>query len=153
MKSIHVECLPDEALVKKLGFTRKMVTHHSGKSRVFQKLGKVSNHLAMVDEDDPLGPKSNYERNLIRESEAHGIVLFRDNEGNRIFQLKVKLENWIIEQCKVSGTSPRDFGLPVAANEMHDVVNQRISSFEKLIDDLLTKNNPGILYLKKSLSS
>ena len=30
MKNIHVECLPDEYLVKKLGFTRKSITHHQG---------------------------------------------------------------------------------------------------------------------------
>ncbi len=61
MKPIHVECLPDEALVKKLGFTRKMVTHHAGKSRVFTNLKSVVNHLAMVDED-PGSPKSSYEK-------------------------------------------------------------------------------------------
>jgi len=151
MKAIHVECLPDEALVKKLGFARKMVTHHFGKSRVFNKLKSVTNHLAMVDED-PGSSKSDYEKGLIKENEFNGLTLFKDKSGNKILQLRIKLEDWIIEQCKISGIKVTDLGLPVNSSELHDVINQRIDSFEKLIDRLLEKNNPGIERLRKWLN-
>jgi len=55
MKQVHVECLPDEALIIKMGFTWKAVIHHGGKSRVFHKLKSVSNQLALVDEDPGSG--------------------------------------------------------------------------------------------------
>jgi hypothetical protein len=65
MKQIHVECLPDEALIKRLGYTRKVVNHHASKARVFRKLKSVSNQLALVDEDPGSG-KSDNEKKLIR---------------------------------------------------------------------------------------
>ncbi|MCK5136501.1 MAG: ATP-binding protein [Bacteroidales bacterium] len=51
MKVVHVECRPDEVLVTKLGFNRKMIKHHQGKSRVFHSLKLTKDQLAMVDED------------------------------------------------------------------------------------------------------
>ena len=44
---IHVECLPDEALLKKLGFSRKEVEHHGGKSKVFNYISKNENQYAV----------------------------------------------------------------------------------------------------------
>jgi hypothetical protein len=43
---IHVECTPDETLVKKIGFTKKQVTHHAGKARVFATIQESKNQLA-----------------------------------------------------------------------------------------------------------
>ena len=63
MKQLHVECKPDELFVSKLGFNRKSIIHHQGKSRVFNYLRKSKNQLAIVDED-PGSVKSSYERNL-----------------------------------------------------------------------------------------
>ncbi len=102
MKLVHVECLPDEALIKKLGFTRKAVKHHGGKSRVFRKLKSVRNQLGMVDED-PGSAKSDYEQELILIHETFGIKLFSDKSGNKILVLKGKLEDWIISICKNAG--------------------------------------------------
>ena len=59
MKKVHVECRPDELLISKLGYTRKMIVHHQGKSRVFHTLSKNKDLLAMVDED-PGSAKTRY---------------------------------------------------------------------------------------------
>jgi hypothetical protein len=151
MKIVHVECLPDEALIRKLGFTRKDVLHHGGKSRVFNKLHKVSNQLAMVDED-PGSAKTSYQKKLAMVEEAQGIQLFSDKSGNKIIVLKGKLEDWIIATCKAAGVQLSDFSLPEKPNELHAVINQRIDKFENLIDHLLKNKNTGIYQLRSWLS-
>jgi hypothetical protein len=151
MKKIHVECLPDEALVKKLGFTRKMVTHHSGKGRVFHNLKSETNQLAMVDED-PESAKTHYEKNLTFVNESHGIKLYTDKSDNKIIFLKGKLEDWIVALSYQSRIVLSDYGLPEKPNDLHDVINQRLSQFENLIEHLLKINNPHLKQLKEWLN-
>lgn len=152
MKQIHVECLPDETLVKKLGFTRKEVTHHQGKSRVFNKLKSVTNELALVDED-PGSVKTNYEMALALVEESNGIKYYKDNNGNKIFVLKGKLEDWIISICNDHHINISTFGLPEQPNDLHDVINQRINKLEILINHLLEMKNLRIVKLKTWLNS
>jgi hypothetical protein len=151
MKQVHVECLPDEALIKKLGFARKSVKHHAGKSRVFNTLKSVSNQLALVDED-PGSAKSDYEKKLKLLDEIQGIKLCSDNSGNKILILKGKLEDWIVSLCLKADIKLKDFSLPEKPNDLHDVINQRISKFEELIDYLLENNNMEITQLKRWLN-
>jgi hypothetical protein len=146
MGIIHVECLPDETLVKKLGITRKMVHHHAGKSRVFNKLKTTSGDTAMVDED-PGSIKTDYENQLTFIQESFGIKLYKDKRGNKILILKIKLEDWIIAACKVAKVNISDFGLSDRPNDLHEMINQRLSSFEKLIDYLKETNNQNINHL------
>ena len=150
MKEIHVECKPDEALVKKLGFTKKTITHHSGKAKVFGKLIKLTNQIAMVDED-PDSPMSNYEKKLIFLEEEQGVKIYKDNSGNKIITLKVKLEDWIINACKQSKIILSNFGLPDKANELHGTINNKLTNLENLIDELLLMKNPSIVKLKEVL--
>jgi len=37
-------------------------------------------------------------------------------------------------------------------DDLHDVINQKLSKFEELIDELIAKNNPAILKLKAWLN-
>ena len=105
MKQVHVECKPDELLVSKLGFTKKYITHHQGKSRVFHNLQKSISLLAMVDED-PGGPKSSYEKTLKFIEEKHGIKYYTDDNKNKVLILAGKLEDWILDACKLQKINP-----------------------------------------------
>ena len=147
MKQVHVECKPDELLVSKLGFTKKYVTHHQGKSRVFQKLSKSESLLAMVDED-PGSSKTSYEKSLKFIEEKHSIKYFSDKKENKVFILTGKLEDWILNACKLQKIDPIEFGLPANPNKLHDILNNRLDKFEKLTDELIRKKNPSILQLK-----
>ncbi len=147
MKQVHVECNPDELLVSKLGFKRKLITHHQGKSRIFQTLGKKQNQLALVDED-PGSAKTSYEKTLQFIEEFEGIQYFSDQSGNKIFSLKGKLEDWIIKACKINNIRPSAFGLPEKPDDLHDIINQKLSNFEQLINEMIEKKNPAILKLK-----
>jgi hypothetical protein len=151
MKEVHVECLPDEALVKKLGISKKQITHHSGKSRVFAKMKVSKKQIALVDED-PDSAKCSYEQGLNRISESFGIIEWKDKSDNRILVLKGKLEDWIIGTCKAAKVDlKKDFGLPDKPNDLHDVINTRMNNFEKLIGHLIKIENPAIILLKERL--
>jgi hypothetical protein len=150
-KEIHVECLPDELLVSKLGFTRKLVTHHTGKSRVFHKLKQSHNVLALVDED-PGAPMTTYEMSLKWVQTLNGIKCYIDNNGNKVAVLTNKLEDWIIAICNQANIDLAKFGLPEKPNALHGVINQRLTKFAQLIDMLLQSNNESIKNLKDWLS-
>jgi len=150
MIQIHVECLPDELLVKRLNFAKKSIIHHTGKSRVFKKLQNAQNQLAMVDED-PGSAKTHYEIALMLVEEQYGIKFYKDNTNNKIFVLRGKLEDWIIYVCKRYKIKLLDFNLPENPNDLHDIINHRLDNFGQLIDYLLKSDNPAILQLKNYL--
>jgi hypothetical protein len=150
MKHIHVECLPDEALIRQLGYSRKNITHHSGKSIVFKRLKLVKNELAMIDED-PGSVQTKYERSLKLLKEQEGLKQYSDSSGNIVVVLAGKLEDWIISVCKRSKIKISDFGLPDNSSELHNKINHRIVSFENLIQHLIKTNNKAIQSLKEFL--
>jgi hypothetical protein len=152
MKKLHVECLPDETLAKKLGFASRLITHHTGKSRVFHKLKSTTNELAMVDED-PNSSKTTYETNLQFQQESNGIKQYADNSGNKVLVLKGKLEDWILSICKAENIKPENFSLPNNPSQLHEVINQRLKSFERLLDALMQNPNSSIHELRKLLQS
>jgi hypothetical protein len=148
---LHVECLPDEALLKKLGFTRKQITHHGGKSRVFAELSKKNDQFAMVDED-PGKASPPYHRKLILKKEKYGISYFRDaKRNNTVLILKEKLEDWILDISKKDKIDVADFGLPARPNDLHDIINYKLSAFEKLLDKLKQNKNKPLQQLKQWL--
>lgn len=151
MKHVHIECLPDEYLVRKLGFTRKFITHHQGKSRVFHVLSKKGDQLAMVDED-PGSVKTSYEKSLHFKEEVEGIKYYTDSLGNIILFLNGKLEDWIVSICKKERIKLQKFGLTDNPDDLHDQINQKLLKFDKVLDELVKKNNPSILKLKNLLT-
>lgn len=147
MRIIHVECKPDEALVKRLGFPKKSVKHHSGKSRVFSELREVTNQIAIVDED-PGSPQTTYESNLKLVKDHKTFTLREDSNGNKVITLKVKLEDFILDDCKNSNVNPQKRTLPTTAKDLHGVINGKIDSFQLLVDDLLSHANSATSKLK-----
>ena len=150
MKQVHVECLPDETLVKVLGFTKNYITHHAGKSTVLRRLGKVKNELAMIDED-PGTAKTSFEKGLRFISSKDGIIQYTDNSGNKVVVLQGKLEDWILAVCKRNKIDISSFGLPSRSSELHEIINDRLRSFERLIAHLIKNNIKDIITLKNSL--
>ena len=151
MKQVHVECKPDELLVSKLGLTRKFITHHQGKSRIFSTLRINKGLLAIVDED-PGSANTRYEVSLKLKKEFEGIKFYTDQSGNIVLELKGKLEDWIIMVCRKQKINILDYGLPEKPNDLHDIINYRLPDFSRLIDDLIKEKNPAVLKLKTWLN-
>ncbi len=155
MERIYVECKPDKALVKKLGFTQKEIYDAGDKSRVYYRLQKGRNLIAIVDEDpNPTTTISMYpyEKRLERVSEQYGMVLFCDiSRNNKIIVLKGMLENWLIQVCKSEKIDITKFGLSNKCSQLHDEINRRLPAYEKLLDHLLENENKALLKLKEWL--
>jgi hypothetical protein len=153
MREVHVECKPDEALVRRLGINRNQVTHHAGKSRVFAKMKKSVGQIALVDED-PGSPQTSYEKRLVFRSEEHGIKEFEDDAGNRVLVLTGKLEDWVVDTCKKAKVDLKQkFNLPNKPNDLHGIINDRIGTIEALVDYLLSIENPAVVRLKDWLTA
>lgn len=149
MKIVHLECLPDETLVKFLGIPKKRIVHHSGKSRVFHALKNAKGQIGLVDED-PGSAKTTYEKQLKPISQENGISVYRDQNNNVILQLHIKLEDWILDRCKRGNVNIERFGLPNNPNSLHNIINSRIQAFQKLLDAL--DNVEQLENLKKLLN-
>ncbi len=151
MVKVHVECLPDETLIRSLGISKRMVEHHAGKARVFHRLKTTDGNIGMVDED-PNSVKHPDENKLILKDERFGIKRYKDQRGNSILILKVKLEDWIIAVCKVAKIDIGKFGLSSNPSELHGMLNSRLPAFKRLINHLVKQGNEHIIQLKNWLS-
>lgn len=151
MKLVHVECKPDELLVKELGIPRKNIIHHQGKSRIFSQLKKVKQHVAIVDED-PYSCKTRYEDELEILEQTDDIKVHIDKAGNKVLMLKGKLEDWIVLQCQANNINMQDFSLPVDPDKLHDVINHKLNNFQNLLRRMKEVNVPALRSLKKHLT-
>ncbi len=87
------------------------------------------------------------------QEEKNGVFKRYDKKrNNTVFVLKVKLEDWIIECCKKSKIDITKYGsLPSKPNELHKVINDRLNSYQDLIDVLLKEKDNGVITLKNWL--
>lgn len=146
---IHIECKPDEILVNMIGFTKKQIRHHFGKSRIFGAIEKLENQIALVDED-PNQAKHRYEEQLIFQNKKDGVSYFLDvRRNNKVFVLKVKLEDWIVAVCKKNNINPESFGLPNKPDKLHSVINNRLPAYKRLLDVLEQIERSPITNLRK----
>ena len=155
MRPIHLECKPDEMLVKTLGVPVRLVNHHNDKGRVCNALGKHPLVTGMIDED-PASSQPTYLKRLIAidELSKHGLRVLRDEQQqNQIILICPRLEEWIIDVSLRHGTRVGDFGLPDKANRLHDLMTARLPAFKKLIEHLVQTNCEPILHLQRLLNS
>lgn len=152
MREILVECYPDAHLVQKIGFTKKYIRHCFGKANVLNQASKKENILALVDED-PESAKHPHQQKMKVVDKFDGINHYKDNSNNNIFELKIKLEDWIISVCKISKIKLSDFGLSDEPDRLHKEINQKLDNFDKLLDFLIEKQNPVLLKLREWLTN
>ena len=152
MKTIHVECNPDELLASKLGFSRKAIHHHQGKSRIFHSLKHCTETCLAIVDEDPGSVKTSYESQLVKIEIYKGLILMKDQRGNKIIVLKGKLEDWLINACEQQDINIDKFGLPVKSNSLHEIINSRLQNLNKLLDYLIEENHPEVLKLKQWLT-
>jgi len=150
-KKIIVECKPDEILAKSLGLAKKEIAHQSNKGEVCNLLKKTKISLAMVDEDlNSSQPKylSNY---TLIENKHDVINLHSKSENKTILVLKPRLEEWILKRCKKSAVKPEKHFLPSNNVQLKDVINYPLVNFTNLLEELIKKNDDGLVYLKEQI--
>jgi hypothetical protein len=104
----------------------------------------------MVDED-PGSAKTSYEKRLAFSEEIEGIKCYLDGNGNRILYLTGKLEDWIIIVCKKEGIIMNRYGLPERPNDLHEIINHRLTNFDKVLLELIGMGSPALNALKSWL--
>lgn len=154
---LYLECKADEALARSLGLPSRDISHQRNKEQVLKVISRVTNCIAMVDEDPNSQPPPLFSQLLRQEdSLAQGIVLYLDRRRNNlVVVLCPNVEGWVIrsaQELRIRHDRP-PYRLPNSAKSLHNVINDRLPSFRRLLADLLTAQSPRILKLQELLTS
>jgi hypothetical protein len=149
MHDIVLECNPDEALIKVLGYPRRMITHQSSKGEVINYLARNPAAIGIVD-DDPGSAKPAYLLKFSLETEERfGIESYKIAKlGTRLIVIKPRLEEWILKQAKDLRIDLKQHAMPANGNDLHKIINTRISRFENMLKEMLDKKSEALTHLK-----
>lgn len=148
MADIAIECKPDEALVKSLGFSKKQITHSANKGDVFRFLEKNSASVGIVDQDPGSANPSYFQKFTLIESKNNIDYYIYKKNNNKLIVIKPRLEEWIIRETKSAGVDIDKFSLPDSAHQLHKVINTKLPKFEDLLSTLISKESIALNYLK-----
>jgi hypothetical protein len=148
---IHVECLPDEVLVKSLGKTRKQVIHHNDKGRVCKFLEQSGESQGMIDQDPNSAQPTYLSRMQLASSQYDVQLLTHPAAGNRMIILCPRLEEWVINVCQQASVEMSTFGLSNNPRQLHREITSRLRQFSSLLDHLKEKQAPAVVYLRNMI--
>jgi hypothetical protein len=150
MMMIFLECNTDEFLIKRLGFSRKQISHQKCKGEVIKRVGKMATAVGVIDEDKPFGQSNELKKYKEKKSSGNIKLLQRGNDKQkRLIQISPYLEEWLLNRAKRNKIKPKDFNLPDDPKKLHGLTmlekNKNFREFlQKLID-----TDPEIQTLKK----
>lgn len=149
MPEIVLECNPDEALIKVLGYTRKMITHQSSRGQVINYLERNPTAVGIVD-DDPGSARPTYFSKFSPETDGQfDIESYKIAKlGTRLIVIKPRLEEWILKYAKELKLDLKQHSLPSNGSDLHKVINTRIPRFENMIKEMLNKKSGALNHLK-----
>ncbi len=137
--SYVVECLPDETLVRLVSpRTIIRVQHRSGKPEVLKFVRRTQGSVGVIDEDpSSVQPPLLGQLIEIESRTTLGLKRSRFSNGNVVITVSPRLEEWVLTDCRHNGISPEQYGLPRDPEAFHDLVNQRLDNFNRLLLDLM----------------
>lgn len=152
MKTIHLECKPDETLVKVLGKTNRYIIHHNDKGRVCKYLSKNADLVGLIDED-PGSAQPSYLGGLKIVDKKYNIKELKDNGlQNKILVLCPRLEDWVVQLCKTENVDIESFNLNKNPNALHREIISKLNNFERLLFHLKERvQSKAILHLEHLL--
>jgi hypothetical protein len=155
VRNIVVECKPDEALIRALGFSKRHIVHQSGKGEVINFLEKNSDSIGMVDEDPGTANAKFFSKFQRVENSKHNIDYYTlPKSATCIIVIRPFLEEWIWNQSKEDSVDPtKFFSTSKDGRSLHKIINQRLPKFEELLSEMLDKQSQGLLHLKRLINS
>jgi hypothetical protein len=137
---IYVECYADEVLVRAItGLPPREISHElKGRSRVVNRVSRGRARKGLVDEDPAtIQPAYFSHMNVLQDLPGMGLRLLRDNaRDNYIVVICPRLEEWIVRAARDTGIDLARYSLPSDPGMMHREINDRLSSFQRLVEDL-----------------
>ena len=146
---IHVECKPDEVLVRALGVPRREIKHWRDKGRVCKHLQDNPGLMGLIDEDPLSAQPAGLGRQRPEERPEYGLKVVAGSSC--LIILCPRLEEWILQAAKEATLDPPRFGLPDQGEDLHDVINLRLKNFENLLKELQRRDSPWLRELKRLL--
>jgi len=140
----------DEFLIKRLGFSRKQISHQKCKGEVIKQVSKNLKAVGMIDEDLPVGQPNELKKYTVKSSKE-GIKLFqkRDDIQKKLIQISPYLEHWLLNRAKSNGINPKEFNLPGDPKKLHGLVKlERNKNFQDFMEELIDTDDE-IRTLKK----
>jgi hypothetical protein len=153
---IFVECYSDTTVVKTLtSLSTKEVIHNIvGKSGVCNQLIKSRDSKGLIDED-PKSPVHPYEKNgIMREDNSRLDLrrLYYPSSHNELIILCPKLEDWLLKSAAISDINVTLHGLPDNPDELHKLIDQKLSELRIVLHLLVKRKSERILALKTLLT-
>ena len=153
-----VECKPDLTLIKALtGVPNRDIVHSGNKSRVIDDLvERYEDSVGLVDEDPGNATSTKMKRFVeIRNVNQYSyLVLEHARRRNHVIVLRPRLEEWVLNVCRVNNVDITNFGLPNNVRGLKDHINHKLPQFTLLLDDLVkTQHFKDITKTIQSFSS
>jgi len=154
MIDLVLECNPDEALMKALGYTRKMITHQPNKGQVINYLEKNPAAIGIVDED-PGSANPTYFALFKKDIETKFNLdrLSISSKGTRLIVIRPRLEEWIIKCAAESKIDIQKHSLPTTGHQLHKIINTRLPQFQMLLKEMTDAKSSALLHLKKLIDN
>jgi len=150
---LYVECFPDETFVKYFaGFSKRQVKHSSNKYGVIKYLSDNPDSVGLIDEDITVISQSNnppFLKKLKIIEEKNKIIVRKASNGSRAISFVPRLEEWFIDLAKNYNIDLMKMNIPKSGNDFHNIINNDLRKFRKLIDIL--EDKPEMQYLKQLL--
>jgi hypothetical protein len=149
MIDIIVECKPDEALMRALGYTRKRIFHQPNKAEVIKYLIRNPRAIGIVDEDPGAANVGYFSKFRKIGAVKFGLEQFVSPGGKSpLIVIKPRLEEWILSQANSCAINPQDYSLPSSPHQLHKNINEKLPEFEKMLGAMQIRKNAGLAYLK-----
>ena len=87
-------------------------------------------------------------------SDKLGLIYCYDaKRNNKLIIVKPKLEDWIIGAANSKGINLEDYELSNDPDELHKLINFRISKFQELLHKLIKLKSPALLHAIQILNT
>jgi len=96
------------------------------------------NAFGLVDEDPGSTPPPKIRRfTQERQFPAYSYrVLYDEQRNNSLFVLYPRLEEWVLNVCRVNAIEVTRFGLPSNSSRLKNIINYRIPQLRSLLEEL-----------------
>jgi hypothetical protein len=155
MPAIHYECRPEECLLTNLGFGKYLDRHHNGSGGICELLSREKNLFGWIDED-PTANHHPYYRSMYANSKSDKFGLrycYDPQKNNKLIIVKPKLEDWLITISQKAGVNLNDFELSEDPDELHKIINFKISKFQEVLHTLIKLKSPALIHAIQILKS